>query len=127
MDDLDICELLEVAGNVIGACEVSLFKGVRNGDLVEVEIRDYGPRRARRYQCWVETADGRLVCGNAEATIEAAIAVTPWFDLDRTKETSPKEPAPKKRPTKKTPATKTSAKATKTAATKTRHRSKKRG
>ena len=49
---------------------------------VIVKIRDYGADSPSRYYCVAEDEDGRIATGNPEKSIDTALALVHWSELD---------------------------------------------
>ena len=82
---------IEQAGSLDEAYLVTTVKGYRRDErdipqLITVEIWDAGPapgRNPARYMVLARDDWGREAIGEAAATVEEAIALVPWGDLDR--------------------------------------------
>ena len=78
------------SADLFEAYEVRTFRAYRNTKdggvhAVAAEILDSGPRVERdlRYSCMSTADDGSTAVGNHEASLETALAVAPWSDLDQ--------------------------------------------
>ena len=62
------------------------YRKAKDGSEQEVlvEILDAGPDvdPQRRYQCVATTKDGKIATGNPAASIDVALSIVHWHDLD---------------------------------------------
>lgn len=86
---VEVIEALKKHGNVREIYEVTRFEGcrkVRGGEThsIAIEIMDAGPQAdsQMRYVCQLKTHDGQTKSSNPEETIEMAISMAHWMDLD---------------------------------------------
>lgn len=84
-----IRDLLISEGNMTDVAHVITFQGYRdnsNGEsqTVTVKILDEGSigHAGYRYNCEATSAEGKNATGNGAATIEEAIAIVHWNNLD---------------------------------------------
>jgi hypothetical protein len=63
------------------------YRTAKNGESqkVEVDIFDAGPNvnSILRYHCVATTEDGKRATGNAAESVDIALAIVHWGDLDR--------------------------------------------
>jgi len=84
-DNSSIRRSLESFGDVTEVYEVTMFTGYRNGNLVTVRILDQGPDCSSpeiRFACDVVQDDGKKAGGNNASTLDEAIAIVHWEELD---------------------------------------------
>lgn len=80
-----IRETLRSSGRIDELCEVRTFVGYRNGHRVTVRVLDLGPNCSapeQRYFVEAEQDDGKRATGNNAPTLEEAICIVHWQDLD---------------------------------------------
>ncbi|PYS31560.1 MAG: hypothetical protein DMF75_14360 [Acidobacteria bacterium] len=80
-----IRDTLQSLGDVTELYEVTTFTGHRNGKTVTIRILDLGadcPNPSERFACEVIQDDGREVGGNNARTVDEAIGIVHWGDLD---------------------------------------------
>jgi hypothetical protein len=83
------CLKAEVEANFFEVYEVHSFEGYRetadgSNQEVNVKILDMGPGAAHlRYSVKATSEDGKVARGNPAGTIDEAIAITHWIELDR--------------------------------------------
>ncbi|MDQ1636812.1 MAG: hypothetical protein QOF62_151 [Pyrinomonadaceae bacterium] len=85
MDRRLIRDRLESFGNVSEVYEVTTFTGHRNGKTVTIRILDQGPdcpNPSERFACEVIQDDGKEAGGNNARTIDEAIGIVHWENLD---------------------------------------------
>lgn len=88
---VDLIPELKSRVGLTEAYHVTTFKGYRKsgpqvGDIQEVtvEIWDAGPeRRASRYMILAVSEGGKVASGNPVDSIETALALVHWADLDK--------------------------------------------
>lgn len=88
MDDLEsTIKEIEKFGKMFEVAKISYYKGYRedNQEAVNLEIQDYGVEGgANRYFIVATNEDGtKRAIGNGGKTIEMALALLHWNDLDR--------------------------------------------
>ena len=89
MDPLSTMKILREMGKMKEVAHVTTFKcyrDIRGVGLKEVtvEILDHGPEvGVTRYICNATTEDGTTATGNGADSIDTAIAIVHWGDLDR--------------------------------------------
>lgn len=90
MDSREILKLLEIDGGMEGVSEIKLFEGYRKNkknqrekDEVTVKILDMGPDHPKnRYACVATSKNGKEATGNSDSTLEGAIGLVHWNNLD---------------------------------------------
>jgi hypothetical protein len=86
MSDTEIIAQLKKTADIFEAYRVTSFFSYRKTKSVEtqkvlVEIRDAGEDSTARYHV-IATAGDKQVSGNANASLESALAIVHWWDLD---------------------------------------------
>jgi hypothetical protein len=89
MDPLDVLELVRKSAGLFEAYRGTTFKGHRDAAdggtrLVTIEVWDAGPgAEGARYHVVAADERGRTATGTPADSIEVALAVVRWGDLDR--------------------------------------------
>ena len=81
----NVREVIQSFGEIEELYEVQTFTGFRNKRRVIVSLLDLGPNCDKpqlRFVCKVEQEDGKKATGNNAATIDEAIAIVHWSELD---------------------------------------------
>lgn len=87
MDISEAIKALEANGDLFEVREVLYFQGYRNTaagpTTVHIRIFDGGPEAGdRRYSCRAVSENGRVTRGNEAESIDMALAITRWDELD---------------------------------------------
>jgi len=90
MIDIDrVRNWLIEAGSITEVAHITIFQGRRKNSkgepqTVTVKLFDLGPKAQPdlRYYCEATSAEGKTATGNNAATIEDAIAIAHWNDID---------------------------------------------
>ncbi len=91
MNTKQIIDDLKTFGNIYEPYEVKQFCGYRNAKdgehkKIEITILDMGEdcdNPMIRYACQVKQEDGKKATGNNAPTVDEAIAIVHWTDLDK--------------------------------------------
>ncbi|MGC2237120.1 MAG: hypothetical protein WA584_13220 [Pyrinomonadaceae bacterium] len=87
MDKLEIIEQLKERSKCFELYEVTTYKGYRTGkdgnvQDVNIEIFDAGEGKSHRYHVEATTNDGKMATGNPQDSLNDAITLVHWQDLD---------------------------------------------
>ncbi len=89
MNEADVMNQLKKCGGIFEIYHKTSFWGYRrnaNGEKqkVLVDILDMGPEADDlRYSCVATTYDGKMATGNHASSIEVAISIVRWDELDK--------------------------------------------
>ena len=88
VEQWDVIEHLKRVGGIFAAYQVTTFKAYRRDKAgvereVTVEVWDAGPDSPRRYSVVATDEKGRQAGGNSHISLQAAIAMVHWWDLDK--------------------------------------------
>jgi hypothetical protein len=86
MNSVDL-EWIQRGGSFSQMFEVTMLKGYRTDSLgehreISIEVLDAGDAEHDRYQIIARDIDGREVRSNFEDSIQRAVALMPWADLE---------------------------------------------
>lgn len=88
MSDAEILECLKRVAGISDAYlrrEFTVFRETQDGDLQEVTVvvLDAGPsRKGARFHVFATTEDGGRASGNPAESLDSALAIVHWSDLD---------------------------------------------
>lgn len=90
MNAKEIMKTLKRSGDIYELYEIKMFRGYRKDKTgqsknVDVSVFDMGEdcdNKQARFYCSVIQSDGKTATGNEAATVEEAIEIVHWFDLD---------------------------------------------
>ena len=89
MNEEDIMKQLKKYGGFFEIYHKTSLSGYRrnaNGEVqeVSVDILDMGSESGNaRYSCVATTNDGKMATGNPASSIDLAISIVHWYDLDK--------------------------------------------
>ncbi|MEJ7872261.1 MAG: hypothetical protein WKF67_08365 [Rubrobacteraceae bacterium] len=90
MDGHDAIRRLTNLAGIFEVSEVHTFQCYRNrkdGSIQEVEVKimDAGPdaNAGTRYSVVATSEDGKAASGNSPESVQTALAILHWYDLDR--------------------------------------------